>query len=381
MSANLPSVTHTEVDSGFEDALASIADRIREQREKRMKVAEALVRVKGVNLAGFDGFVEPSLVNQVEIDPLSDITVAGVDGGLLEQKLHGIDLILVRALAAIFHYSNAELKWAEYLPNRAPSPKLIDVAEPLDSREFEFLTNVERQLIEIEVAITVVKESSVGLLLLDGSVLPQYVDRFSHSQLLLGKYQRLIKSYVELYGLCASSGVLLAGAVKDSRGSRLMDILRNRVAPSIRNFGLGQGDLAILERSRDAALVDHLLRTGERTMTFTYADKSSSHVMEDLGQWGEKAHVFYMKTVPFDQPLRVEFINNSGPPAETACKLASLVYALSSHHDAFGIPSVLVEADASVRLAEEDLCIVRDSITDRLDHLTLQELRRNRRPF
>lgn len=365
----------------FEATLASIAERIREQEGRRRKVAEALAGLRGIALKGVEGIIESSLVEQVEMDPLTNLTVAGVDGGLLEQRFHGLDLILVRALAAIFHYRDAELEQANYLPSEVPPPKLIDVAEPLDAKEFELLTGMERQLAELEVAADAVRESGAGFLLLDGSVVPQYVDRFPHSTLLLERYQKLIEAYTGLYLVCAKSKALLAGAVKDSRGGRFVDILRHGMLPAFGDLGLEQKDLAILERSRDTALLDHLLGVGERTSSFTYTEKPEIYVLRDLGVWATKVYAFYLKTVPFDRPLRVEFIDCGGEPAETANHIASLIYALSSYHDAFGLPSVLVEADACARLAEEDLCIVRDSIADRLGPSTLLDLRRHRRPF
>jgi len=377
--ANLGVQSHSFAE-GLEYTLTGIAERIRRQRERRQRVAEALAGLKGVSFDGVKEIAEPSLAVEVEMDPLVDLTVAGVDGGLLDHQLHGLDLVLVRAIAVVFKYHNAKLDRADYLPSEAPPPKLIDVAEPLDAREFELLAGMERQLAELEVAADVAR-AGVELLLLDGSVVPQYVDRFPSNPILLDRYQRLIGAYTGLYQACADSGTLLAGAVKDSRGARLIDILRNKVLPLLDDLGLNQDDLDVLERSRDTALLDHLLRVGERTSAFTYAKKPASYVLGDLGKWGEKVHAFYMRTVPFDQPLRVEFIDCGDRPAETAQRISSLVYSLSSYHEAFGLPSVLIEADVCARLVEEDLGIVRDGITDRLGPAALQDLRRQRRPF
>jgi hypothetical protein len=364
---------------GFEDTLASIAERIRRQEGQRRKVAEALAGLREVTLEEGEEITEHSLVKLVKQDTLANLTVAGVDGGMLEQQLHGLDLILVRAVAAIFHYRDAGLERAEYFPSEMPFPRLIDVAEPLDAREFELLAGMERQLAELELATEALRANEVRLLLLDGSVVPQYIDRFPHNQNLLERYHNLIDAYTRLYEACAESGTLLAGAVKDSRGGRFIDILKRRVLPS---FGmLGRQELEVLERSRDTVLLDHVLGVGERTFIFRYAESPSSYVLRDLGGWATKVYVFYLKTVPFDRPLRVEFIDCGGRPIEAANQIASLVYALSSHHDAFGLPSVLIEADACARLAEEDLCIVRDSIADRLGPSALLDLRRHRKPF
>ena len=367
--------------AGFEQALETIAERILEQQGRRKKVAEALAGLRKVSFEPVEGLVEPFIVNEVKMDPLSDLIVAGVDGGLLEQQLHGLDLILVRAIAAIFHYRDATLDAAEYIPNEVPPPKLIDVSESLDSWEFQLLAGMERQLAEIELAAGAAEVSDAKIVILDGSIVPQYVERFPHNPLLLERYQKLIKAYTKLYKTCVESGAFLVGAVKDSRGGRFVDILKRGILPVYNDLGFEQGDLAILDRSRDTVLLDHLLGVGERTPAFTYAEKPASYVLSDLGAWAAKVHVFYIKTVPFDRPLRVEFLDNLEKPAETANSVASLVYALSSHHDAFGLPSVIIEADVCARLAEEDLCIVRDSISDRLGPSSLLDLRRNRRPF
>ncbi|MBA7502330.1 hypothetical protein ES706_00914 [subsurface metagenome] len=371
----------SEEHAGLEDTLASIAERIRKQEGQRWKVAKALAGLRDVTLEGVEEIIEPFLVKPIEQDALANLTVAGVDGGMLEQQLHGLDLILLRAVVAIFRYQNSRLEWAKYFPSEMPFPRLIDVAEPLDAREFELLAGMERQLAEIELATEALRANEVKLLLLDGSVVPQYVDRFPHNQSLLERYHKLLNAYTKLYETCAESGALLAGAVKDSRGGRFVDILRRKVLPSLGGLGLEQKELEILERSRDTVLLDHVLGVGERTSIFRYAESPSRYVLRDLGEWAMRVYAFYIKTVPFDRPLRVEFIDFRDEPAETADRVAPLVYALSSHHDAFGLPSVLIEADVCARLTEEDLSIVRDSIADRLGPSALLDLRRHRRPF
>ena len=77
----------------------------------------------------------------------------------------------------------------------------------------------------------------------------------------------------------------------------------------------------------------------------------------------------------------VEFVDGLGTPARAADEVASLVYALSADHDACALPTVLIEADACARLAEEELTIIKDNIPDRLDPSASLELRRHRRPF
>jgi len=363
----------------FEKVLGNIAERIIEQEARRKKVAEALAGLRNVCFDRVEGMVEQFLVKEVKMDALAELRVCGVDGGLLEQQLHGLDLILVRAIAAIFHYRDAVLEEAEYIPSEIPPPKLVDVAEPLDSWELQLLAGMERQLAEIELAVDVAEGGDAQIILLDGSVVPQYVERFPHSPILLQRYEKLIQAYTKLYQASAESGSFLVGAVKDSRGGRFIDILKGGILSDF--VGLEKRDLMILDKSRDTVLLNHLLGVGERTPAFAYAEKPASYVLKDLGTWAAKVYAFYIKTVPFDRPLRVEFLSSMENTAETADRVASLVYALSSHHDGFGLPSVIIEADTCARLVEEDLCMVRDSISDRLEPSYLLELRRSRKPF
>lgn len=364
----------------LELALEKVIERIIDQEARRKRIGEALASLREIDSEATNGFAEKTLVKKVEMDPLTDVRVCGIDGGLLDQQLHGFDLIIVRALAAIFHYRNAVLVGVEYLPSELPPPKLIDVAEPLDSWEFQVLAGMERQLVEIEIGVQVAEKGVVGAILLDGSIVPQYVERFPRSPILQERYRNLIQSYIRLYQACAEANIVLAGAVKDSRGTRFVEILKKEVFDKF-SFGLGKEDLSILDKTRDTVLLSHVLRVGERTSAFTYAEKPASYVLSDLGDWGTKIYGFYLRAVPFDRPLRIEFLEGSENVAETADRVASLVYALSSHHEGFGMPSVIIEADACARLAEEDLDLVRDIISARLGPAFTPDLRRERKPF
>jgi hypothetical protein len=368
----------------LEQALADLAERIREHDRRRRKIADALKGLKGrVNPNEVDGpafgeISESYFTRTVRRDELSDKTVIGVDGGLLTQQLHGLDLILVRAVAAIFHYTDGELDEVEYFPSEFPPPRLVDLTEPIDAREFELVVGVERQLAELQMAIQAVTSRSADLLLLDGSVAPQYIDRSVQGHRALRSYRRLIGTFGKLYEACDSTGTLLAGAVKDSRSSRFIDILRRKVLSFLPE--LSPEEREVLENSRDTVLLDRVLEVGERTFAFRYAENPGD-VLKDLGKWASRIHVFYMKVVPYDRPLRVEFVDGGDGTSGMAERVASLLYSLSAHHDAFGLPSVLIEADARARLHGEEICMVRDSLADFLGPSVTLDLRRHRWPF
>ncbi len=379
---------------GLEDTLIRITERIRDQEQKRRMIAEVLKRLRQrINLSELEGekdseIAENKLSIKVEKTPISDSRVMGVDGGVLSRRLHGLDLVLVRAVAAIFDHKDGELSNAEYYPSEMPTPRLMSIDEPLDSRELELLIGMQRQLTELQLAIEALKAYEVDAALLDGSVVPQYVDRFPHTPKVLKLYQKLIKTFIELYEVCARRKIPLAGAVKDSRSARFIDIFQRKVLPilidddqfSSSDILTMRGNKGVLSNSRDTIFLDHLLDVGERSFTFHYA-KPPAKVLGDLGKWATRIYAFYIKSVPYDRPLRVEFIDGTNSTPQVADRVASLIHALSAHHDACALPSVLLEADACARLAEEELTIIKDNIADRLEPSTLLDLRRQRRPF
>lgn len=375
----------------LEHKLGRIAEKIRDQGKKRRLLAEVLRRTKNDFRLPVDDekreIIEPRLVYQVEDADLGDLVVAGVDGGVLNEPLHGLDLILVRAVAAIFSYDNGELLKADYHPSEMPVPQLINVHEPLDSRELDVLVGLKRQLSELDRAREVVADRNIDALMLDGSVVPQYTTRASGTRT-RELYKDLIDSYLSLYRICVDREILLLGAVKDSRSARLANIFEKKIFPRlIENSDLPSQEISSLDRtkdilmtSRDTAFLDYLLEEGERSFAFSYAE-APANLLEDLGDWKKRVHAFYSKPVPYDRPVRVEFIANREEALETVERAASLVSSLSADHDACAIPSVLIEADARAALASEEISILRDSIADRLEPSTMLDLRRERRPF
>ena len=107
--------------------------------------------------------------------------------------------------------------------------------------------------------------------------------------------------------------------------------------------------------------------------------------MQDLGEFSERIFSFYLKTVPFDRPVRIDFVSGSTERKEitkTANEIASAILALSMHNETYGFPSIMIEADARARLSENDLNMVYSRIKDKVGDLpSLFKLRRELRPF
>lgn len=368
------------LDQSFEQTIMEVASRIQSQNSS-LKRAASVLKTHGseIKMDEIDGVIDPCITKAVVRDGLTDTEVAGVDGGVLGQQLQGLDLILMRAVGVIFRYENGALGDVKYFPGEAPTPKLSWFTQPLDAHEFELMIGIKRQLMEIKLATQLLKTNSIDSLLLDGSIAPQYVERQSDPAL-CKLYHELIGAFSELYSSCVKTDTLLAGAVKDSRSSRLLDILREHVVPKLDQTNPSAEVLSSLENSRDTVFLNHMLEVGNRTFAFRYSGEPFPPPIRDLGEWGSRIFGFYIKTVPYDRPLRVEFLATKDV-GETADKVASMMYSISSHHDAFGLPSILIEADARARLHEGELGTLCDCITARLGPSPELYLRRDTKPF
>lgn len=374
----------------LENKIGTIADKIKTQGEKRKILSELIRDVKTdveIPHGEEDSPVESKLVYPVEDKSLKDLKVAGVDGGVLTKPLHGLDLILVRAVVSMFQYKDGDLKNVDYHPSEVPAPQLVNVHEPLDAKELDLLTGLKRQLTELQRAYEVLKEVDLDVMVLDGSIVPQYIHKSSEERT-EELYERVIETYSKIYKTATRNDVLLIGAVEDSRSTRLTSIFQDNIFPAIlENANLSDKDRTrfnenknIVMKSRDTAFLDYLLGAGERSFTFKYS-KAPSSLLSDLRPWSKRVRAFYMKPVEYDRPTRVEFLTNPKHPKKKIERTASLVSSLSASHDACALPSVLIEADARASLSQEEITILRDNIADQLEPSTMMDLRRERRPF
>ncbi|MBI4020787.1 MAG: DNA double-strand break repair nuclease NurA [Candidatus Aenigmarchaeota archaeon] len=286
------------------------------------------------------------LAVRVEPVPLHDVTVAGVDGGLVKRSLHGMDCLLVRAAAASFHYRDGGVAQVRYYPSRFPPPQ-PEVPEGLSEGEWQSFASLRRLREETGTAIAALEALRPTVLLMDGLLAPHPLDRPSPRMEAL--YQEVIRNYTTLYGLAVRHGIGLAGIVEDSRSAVFCDFLR------------GQG-VPVPATARDTSFLSFLLDQGERTPPMA---------------WPE-VETFFLRTARDDRPLRVDYLPKTIPLA----RLAGLLLSVSGQHKGYGFPAPLIEADQVAKLAEEEM----DAFSSRLVALCrglpgALRLRRDQRPF
>ena len=301
-------------------------------------------------------------------------SVAAVDGGIVAEELHSVDLVLARACAAVFWYENGKLKKHCYHPSSRPEHETtIDYS--LESHEFNLLKELVRLETEISTAAATVEKHSPNYLFLDGSIVPLASSKPAKESGLAWRWQDLVGEYKKLFAVAEQKNCEVVGIVKDSRSKQLIDVLRADAAAGklLAPFS------AFLSKTNDTSFFYSVLEPGQRTAVFSYSE-ADTPVLRDLGQ-ENKFEAFYLQAVKYDRPLRVEFLKSGRNGQEE--KIASLVYSLSKTNRQYGYPAVLIEADLRAAADPQELEIARQKITDRLGPgaATVFRLRRNVRPF
>lgn len=352
--------------------LDNLIDDLREREEEKVSEA-ARIRETAKDTSFTDGgAVESTFLHIVSPAELDNVTIAGVDGGLMRKELHGIDFIMARAVAPVFSYDNGKLTTHTYHPSKTPTPKLEYSADRIDRNDADRLSSLLRLQEEVNCAVDAVQNHEPDVLMMDGAILPQYPDKPSKDSLLLDIYEEVMDAYMELYRSCQNRGVLLAGIVEDTRSSNLCNLLAEN--------GVGS---PVLEQSRDSHLLSYLLEKGERTLLMQYSHNEHHPILSDLSGHGDNIYSFYLKTVKNDRPLRIDTYIGTERDAETVTEqIASYVCALTAGSESYGIPSIIIEADRCAKLEHHEVDMALERIYSKLGMFSgTQDLRRNRRPF
>ncbi|MFX1450236.1 MAG: hypothetical protein ACFFCM_05310, partial [Promethearchaeota archaeon] len=116
----------------------------------------------------------------------------------------------------------------------------------------------------------------------------------------------------------------------------------------------------------------------------SYSDSPENHnILKDFDKkLIEKFKIFYLKSVPYDFPMRIEFLSLNSSPISTANKISAALLPLACHHVEFAVPSILIEADARAKLMDSDMDILYDLLIQKIGlNTNYLKMRRNRRPF
>lgn len=339
---------------------------IRLSEERRKKLAKIIRNSEIFH----SEFLEKGLIKKVESFK-GDFVVGGIDSGLLQKSLHGIDLILIRTVGVVYYFNNGKLNDVKYYsPSSFFEPIIFQ--DPFSDIELDQATNVIRQRKEVSIAEKIIKEFSPDFVFMDGSVLPHYIPSVDKDSLLYPHYKAMIEAYKRLFSVAKNSKSILAGIIEDSRASRFCNLISE-------SLKLDRELLIILEKSKDTNLLDYVLEKGERTSSFYYVSPLttiSNPLFKDFDLRDFAS--FYIKLSSFDFPIRVDFLNDKqDSPNKIASVLSSLVVS-----EEYSMPSILIEADIRARLSERELELFYQELAGRLGFISgIKQKRRERRLF
>lgn len=340
------------------EVVKEVSRKIGEMERKRKEMVKALRAIKDVDFR-IGGLTKEKVINQVEKVEVSG-KICGIDGGLQVRSFHGIDIIVVRAVGVCIEYEQSKVRSVKYYQPKAP--KVIS-AETTSDAELIFLSSIYRMIEEIERACEVLEAESPDYLLLDGPVYP-------HPSIVAAKtvYPELYRKVIDLYNRLVEKGKWrVVGVVEDSRSKYLSRVLKEKIIPTLEEPYRKLFPQNIHE-FRDTSLLFGALKKGERTFTFKV------NGVRDVN-YAQKVFAFYLKTAAYDRPVRVEF--SSEMPGDVVDNIASIVYSLSSF-STYGIPSVLIEADARAHLSNYYMSYIERLLSSSTP--LLMALRRESRP-
>ncbi len=350
-----------------------VVNSIKELESKRQKVGERLKEAREQAIDS-EAVMEQDFIKNVNVSELDNISIAGVDGGLVKKEFHGVDVVLTRAVSALFHYSNGGLDSTEYLPKKNPRPEVTHLESPLDRHEFNLSTSILRLQKEVRTVLETIRKEP-DMVLMDGSIVLQYTDRPTKGSKARERYDQLMDMYQQVFEEALKRNVLLAGVIEDSRGTSLSEILVDQGFVS-------KEESEVLKKSQDTSVLHYILEKNERTCAMKYTVEYENHTaLKDIGEEAKEVYNFYLGTSEKGSPVRIDFLNN-GDVSKTAERIASMVVPLCSYSSTYGIPSVIVEADQRAKLSEDDI----EQFASRLRSVVgplagVQDLRRNNRPF
>jgi hypothetical protein len=379
----------------WEKELSLLVQEIERVENTRKQFGVVMQKIKhDINLRRFPAAskeaADDSLVSRVSLTHLKGLKIAGIDGGLVKKRFRSIDLILTRGVAVIFQFGPESGPSVEFYPAPFPKPRVKPIMLTLQGSELEQLASLERVVEELKVTLAVIDEYHVNLVLLDGSLFYHPKDKPQVGTLAYEKFQEALALYRQLYHRAKKKDLLLVGIVKDSRSTKIVNLLGDILPHIFRNpeiFEMIQGiDYRwLLKISRDCDILDTFLDEGERTFAFKYSSEIVHNVNvenDDISMWASSILVTYVRTARDDLPLRVEVFVDPEKGVEQIDKALSAILPLSMQHPEYGVPAPILEADARARIThtESNMIIDRLMALSGLTYTTL-ERRRSRNPF
>ena len=321
---------------------------------------------------------EEKLIENILYERNFSLKVAGVDSGFVSKQLNFANITIIKESGVFFDYQDGELKDYKYFPNMYNLPKPYLSSSSLELEEIMWNTSISRLEKELQISSLILGQcnNAPNLLLFDGSIIPQYINKPTRDCPQKKKYEYLLSRFLFVYKEAREKKIFLAGAIEDSRANRFFSVLKEEIFND-QNF-----DFELF----DAFLVFSLLSKNQRTGVFKYSKDPKSHpILSDFPEEiRDNLYCCYLKLSDNDYPLRLEFVyyKEFGLSLKDYTeKLVKMVSEISSFNPKYTYPSVLIEADIRSRLTLQEIDLITNKILEKTKSYGFRFPRRESRVF
>jgi len=346
------------------------------------------------NFFSTDEIPEKKIQYRIEPKSLDNLVIAAVDGSFVRKCYTNFEFSLFRAISEVYSFSDLGVDISYYpVENGIKNYRLTRILNNITDQITTSQVSIDRAFMEITLAndfITKPKKH-IDMVILDGSILTEPLNLLSdipQSGELIASYSKLIKEYKKLYKMCDLQKIDLVGVVKDTRSSTFRKLLSRRIPQIIAKLNdtnLMQLDYCkLMEYFSDLDLFHRTLDIGERSCAFSISSSGNSWIprqLEILNSGSSIDHrslanywffACYMKPVPFDYPIRVEFhLNKDNFDPEfihtKIQRMCEILYPLCSKFPDFAVPIPQIEAHLRTKLSKNDMHMVIQFLTKQIN--------------
>ncbi len=287
---------------------------------------------------------------------IAGLTIGGVDGGYVSKPLVGYDVHFLRAIAVYSTFTKGSIINTVYYPSMSPkvSIEFIDISN--SSFDSEKIGSISRSIAELSIAIKVIENSPkhIDILFMDGSPYLKNLGPLNTTS--SGLYKKYLNLLSNLVFLGSEKRTKLVWIVKDSR-TNLFTLFLGKALTHMSSkipelLTIDYRD--IINKTCDMDLFYYLLDLNMRSFSLL----REFHISEEFNHMYQFLS-FYVKTAQFDIPLRIEcfFPRKIGDQQliREIDLLSETILPVSQYNQEYGIPAPIVEADARVKIKENEI--------------------------
>lgn len=272
-------------------------------------------------------FLEEKIRYPVSERLLKNVSILASDAGVASSKYLGFEFSLISVALTHFEYKNDQMNEVVYYPDQDDgSYGIVFNGSHRSDSDIEVFTSLERAYAEITSIISFLKkypEKKVHLIILDGSLrIEPFREAFKENRKYMMKYAEVMNQYETLYTFCQRKKILLVGSVKNTESVEFRENINRAFPTFIKYFPslnvfykIRYRDL--LEDFNDSYFLYRILDINQRSCVYRLNSRSTDTGIvpgiaqskpTSLLQESRQYLCFYLQVVPFEAPLKVEFL-------------------------------------------------------------------------